>query len=192
MSDHIFFDMEDLKHVGKNVIIGKTVRIRYPELVSIGDDTVIDDYTYIATTFNAGRAVHIAPGCAFIGGRDSIVTMGDAVGMSANCTVVGSAIPIDSLKGHSWFDGALSSGEAKPGHVTVERFGLVTANCILGQDITIGEGGMIGAGAFVRSDVPAWEIWAGTPAKRVSDRSPYRENMTAMWERFARERYGDD
>lgn len=37
MSNNIFFDLSELKYCGKNVIIGKTVRIRYPHLVSIGD-----------------------------------------------------------------------------------------------------------------------------------------------------------
>jgi hypothetical protein len=35
MIDNIFFDVAKLKKVGKNVIIGKTVCIRYPELVEI-------------------------------------------------------------------------------------------------------------------------------------------------------------
>ena len=43
--DNIFFNISDLKYIGKNVIIGKTVRIRQPEKVSIGDNTIIDDFT---------------------------------------------------------------------------------------------------------------------------------------------------
>ena len=47
MDENIFFDLSQLKKIGKNVIIGKTVRIRYPELVEIGDNVIIDDFTYI-------------------------------------------------------------------------------------------------------------------------------------------------
>ena len=47
--DNLFFDIDKLKKKGKNVIIGKTVRIRYPELVEIGDNVIIDDFTYIST-----------------------------------------------------------------------------------------------------------------------------------------------
>jgi acetyltransferase-like isoleucine patch superfamily enzyme len=47
VTDNIFFNRADLKHCGSNVIIGKTARIRYPELVSIGDNVIIDDFTYI-------------------------------------------------------------------------------------------------------------------------------------------------
>ena len=41
---NIFFDIKKLKKCGNNVTIGKTVRIRYPELVSIGDNVIIDDF----------------------------------------------------------------------------------------------------------------------------------------------------
>ena len=33
--ENLFFDLSKLKSCGANVIIGKTVRIRYPELVEI-------------------------------------------------------------------------------------------------------------------------------------------------------------
>ena len=38
--DNIFFDTNLLKKCGNNVIIGKTVRIRYPELVEISDNVL--------------------------------------------------------------------------------------------------------------------------------------------------------
>ena len=44
MQENIFFDLTRLKSIGHHVIIGKTVRIRYPELVEIGDNVIIDDF----------------------------------------------------------------------------------------------------------------------------------------------------
>ncbi len=52
---------------------------------------------------------------------------------------------------------------------------IIGANAIVlfasGETRTIGEGALIGAGSIVNSDVPAWEIWAGAPARRVAERS---------------------
>lgn len=62
MSDNIFFHKSELKECGKNVIIGKTVRIRYPELVSIADNVIIDDFTYISTALVISDYVHISAG----------------------------------------------------------------------------------------------------------------------------------
>ena len=57
---NIFFDILKLKKIGKNVIIGKTVRIRYPELVEIGNNVIIDDFTYISTSMKLYDNVHIS------------------------------------------------------------------------------------------------------------------------------------
>jgi len=76
MSSNIFFDLQQLGHCGKNVIIGRTVRIRYPELVRIGDNCIIDDFTYISTALDLEEYVHIAAGCKVIGGRKCTVRMG--------------------------------------------------------------------------------------------------------------------
>ena len=73
MNENIFFDLNRLKSVGKNVIIGKTVRIRYPELVEIGDNVIIDDFVYISTSLKIHSYVHISSGCKIIGGKHSFV-----------------------------------------------------------------------------------------------------------------------
>ena len=76
MSDNIFFDISKLKHLGKDVIIGKTVRIRKPEEVSIGDNTIIDDFTYISCALEVGKNCHIASNVSISGGDGKLV-MGD-------------------------------------------------------------------------------------------------------------------
>ena len=66
--ENIFFDLNKLKYIGKNVIIGKTVRIRHPELVSIGDNSIIDDFTYISSELELGKFCHIASNSVILGG----------------------------------------------------------------------------------------------------------------------------
>ena len=63
MNKNLFFDLNDLKYCGKNVIIGKTVRIRQPHKVFIGDGTIIDDFTYISGNVSIGAFTHIASSC---------------------------------------------------------------------------------------------------------------------------------
>jgi acetyltransferase-like isoleucine patch superfamily enzyme len=36
--------------------------------------------------------------------------------------------------------------------------------------VTIGDGAVIAANSVVNKDVPPFEIWAGTPAKKISER----------------------
>ena len=76
MQDNIFFDVSKLKHVGKNVVIGKTVRIRQPENVSIGDNTIIDDFAYISAKIDIGTNCHIASHSSISGSKGKF-TMGN-------------------------------------------------------------------------------------------------------------------
>jgi len=43
----------------------------------------------------------------------------------------------------------------------------------LGQILTVGKGAVIGANAVVLSSVPPGEIWAGMPARKVSERDSW-------------------
>jgi UDP-3-O-[3-hydroxymyristoyl] glucosamine N-acyltransferase len=76
MNNNIFFNHSDLKSFGQNSIIGKTVRIRNPELVSIGYNVIIDDFTYISGKISIGDYVHIGDFCSLQGSNSEIV-MGD-------------------------------------------------------------------------------------------------------------------
>ena len=38
---------------------------------------------------------------------------------------------------------------------------------ITGKGVTIGEHAIVGAGSVVAKDIPAGEIWAGNPAKKL-------------------------
>ena len=84
--NNIFFDISSLKHCGKNVIIGKTVRIRKPEEVSIGDNTIIDDFTYISCAMEIGNNCHIASNVSISGGKGKL-TMGDYSTISNGCSI---------------------------------------------------------------------------------------------------------
>jgi acetyltransferase-like isoleucine patch superfamily enzyme len=53
----------------------------------------------------------------------------------------------------------------------------IGVNAVVLPGVTIGEGAVIGAGAVVTRDVPAWEVWAGVPARRIGR----REDGAQQW-----------
>ena len=57
---NIFFELKQIKYLGEDSIIGRTVRIRKPEEVTIGEHTIIDDFTYISCALEIGVFSHIA------------------------------------------------------------------------------------------------------------------------------------
>ena len=87
--DNIFFNIKKLKSCGKNVIIGKTVRIRNPELVEIGDNVIIDDFTYISGHISIGNYVHIGASCSLQASKSKIV-LANFSGLGSGCRVIAS------------------------------------------------------------------------------------------------------
>lgn len=83
---NIFFDISKLKYCGKNVIIGKTVRIRKPEECIIGDNTIIDDFAYISCPIEIGKNCHIASHVSISGGKGKF-KMGDYSTLSSHVSV---------------------------------------------------------------------------------------------------------
>jgi galactoside O-acetyltransferase len=167
--ENIFFDLSKLHHCGKNVIIGKTVRIRYPELVSIGDNCIIDDFTYISTALEISGNVHISAGCKIIGGRDSIVTFAEYSTLSPGVVLAagsddyigGIATPLVPME---------VKGDAKIGFIHLGRHCIVGSNSVVLPNVTFGEGSSVGALSLVKHDLEPWSLYAGTPAKKIKDR----------------------
>ena len=52
----------------------------------------------------------------------------------------------------------------------VGRDSWIGYGAIVSRGVTIGEGAVVGAGSVVTKDVPAYEIWAGVPARKIRDR----------------------
>ena len=53
------------------------------------------------------------------------------------------------------------------GHCTIGNRVRIGVGVMIRPYITVGEGARLGAGAVVVKDVPAGEVWAGNPARRL-------------------------
>lgn len=54
--------------------------------------------------------------------------------------------------------------------ITLEASCWVCADAFVGPGVTIGEGAVVGARAVAMRDVPAWQVWAGNPARHIRAR----------------------
>jgi len=169
MSDNIFFDTSKLKHRGVNVIIGKTVRIRYPELVRIGDNCIIDDFTYISTSLELEGYVHISSGCKIIGGQKSKLTMGKFSTLSPNVVVAA---------GSDDYIGGIATplvpeeykGNVEYGDVHIGNHCVIGTGSVILPKIIINDGAAVGALSLVSKNLDAWFLYAGIPAKKIKER----------------------
>ena len=163
--DNIFFDKSDLKSCGKNVIIGKTARIRYPELVEIGDNVIIDDFTYISTQLKIDDYVHISSGCRLIGGPKSRVEFGKFSTLSPNVVLAAGS---DDY--HSGIATPLVPEEYKAncihGLIKVGKHCIVGSNAVVLPNVILSEGSILGALSLLKSDTEAWSMNYGIPAEK--------------------------
>jgi len=167
---NIFFDLKKLKQCGKNVIIGKTVRIRYPELVSISDNCIIDDFTYISTSLELKENVHISAGCKIIGGRSASVSIDEYSTLSPGVVLVagsddylgGIATPLVPMD---------VKGDVEIGSIYLEKHCIVGSNAVVLPNVIFAEGASCGALSLVKHNLESWMLYAGIPAKKIKARN---------------------
>ncbi|MBY0555141.1 hypothetical protein K2P97_11475 [bacterium] len=170
LNENIFFDLKRLKKIGKNVIIGKTVRIRYPELVEIGDNVIIDDFTYISTAMKIDDYVHIASGAKIIGGQNCTVHFGSFSTLAPQ--VVLSAGSDDYMSGIATpLVGNEFKGNVEYGDIKIGRHCIVGSGSVILPKVTLHDGASLGALSLAKSDLAAWTLYAGIPAQELKKRN---------------------
>ena len=178
---NIFFDISKLKRCGKNVIIGKTVRIRYPELVELGDNVIIDDFTYISTSLIIDSYVHIASGCKLIGGGDASIVFGSFSTLAPNVVLAagsddyeaGIATPLVAKE---------YKGSIDVGMIEIGRHSIVGANSVVLPNVMFGEGAALGALSLAKQNLSPWSLNAGVPSKKIKTRN--KEEILKLEQQF--------
>ena len=166
---------------------GEMVRFRYPDLV-VGYCTFFRFDTLDALTIGAN--VNIGPFGEIVAIRETrmtavpgrlVIGSGTAIGAFANIRAAGGTIEIgsDCMIGQYATLVAANHG-VEPGKIYArlpydqQRTGVqIGSNVWLGAGVvvlpgtSIGSDAVVAAGAVVTRDVPAGEIWAGIPARRI-------------------------
>lgn len=60
--------------------------------------------------------------------------------------------------------------QLQPKPVIIGNNAWVASEAFIGPGVTVGEGALVGARGVAVKNIPAWEIWAGNPARKIRDR----------------------
>lgn len=182
--DNLFFDKNKLKSCGKNVVIGKTARIRYPELVEIGDNVIIDDFTYISTSLKIGDYVHISSGCRLIGGQSSHVSFGNFSTLSPNVVLAAGS---DDYR--SGIATPLVPTEYKAncvqGIIELGDHCIVGSNSVVLPNVNMGTGSVLGALSLLKESTEDWTVNSGIPSVKKSLRD--KAEILRLQDKFFKE-----
>lgn len=158
------------KQFGAGVRIESGAGFKHLETFEIGDGVFIGAQSYIQGRFDGttkiGNHVWIGPQ-AYFDARNLILE--DHVGWGPGAKVLGSShigLPVDR---------PIIETDLEIRPVRVEAWADIGTGAVLLPGVTVGKGSIVGAGAVVTHDVPAFSIVAGVPARFLRWREGYQE-----------------
>jgi len=158
------------RRCGEGLHVEPGAGFKHPETFEIGNDVFIGSQVYIQGRFDGccrlGDHVWIGPQ-SYFDARDLVLD--SYVGWGPGAKVLGSehigtplAVPIIQ-----------TDLEIKP--VRVREWADIGTNAVLLPGVTVGKGAIVGAGAVVTQDVPAFAKVAGVPAKVIGWREGHEQ-----------------
>lgn len=160
---------KELKSCGRAVKIYPLAKIVKPEVIEIGDNCMIDDFTFIygGQGIKIGRYVHIACFVSITGGGE--LTVGDYADIAYGSRILTGT---DTYYGGKRMSTALPPEQRNVirGRVVIGKDAFIGTNVVIHPNVTIGEGAIIGSNSLVLKDVEPWSINAGSPCRKVGER----------------------
>lgn len=162
--------------IGERCYVAESAAV-FPDLLRLGDDSYIAAQAYVTGELTTGTDCTLNP---FTTVRGTVV-LGDGVRIGAHTSLLGFNHSFDPDR--PVFRQPLTSKGIKVGDDV-----WIGSHVIVVDGVTIGDHCVIGAGAVVTKDLPAWTVAAGNPARPLRDR---RDTPAAAAPRSALARFAD-
>ena len=182
--------------VGQNVVFGKSITIRHPNKIHIGNNVVIDDYAVLDAKGTNNEGIMIGNNVMI--GRNTVIsckngniTIGDNTNIAMSCFIQSAKeVRIGKNVLFSAYCYVIGGGDHKTDRtdipiiaqgqvvrgITIEDNCLLGAGAMIQDGVTIGRDSIIGTGAVLTKSIPGFSIAAGVPAKVLSKRTPKAES----------------
>lgn len=182
-----------LARVGRNVVFGKGITLRYPKLIRLGSNVVIDDGCVLDAKGSADQGIGVGDG-VFVSRGTILSCKGGSIELGANVNLgIGCVILSESrvrlgdnclFAAHCYLVAGgnhdfsrtdvpiIQQPSVSRGGITIEPNVWLGARVTVLDGVTIGRDAVVGAGAVVTHDLPPFSIAAGVPARVIRMRTP--------------------
>lgn len=157
------------KSLGHEVKISDKASIYNCDQIEIGSHSRIDDFCLLSGKIKIGKYCHITPMCMIAGGELGVDI--------ANFCTLAYGVKVfsqsDDYSGESMVNSLIPKKYKNEyfAKVSIEDHVIIGANATILPGVTLAEGSSIGAMSLVLKSTTVWGIYAGSPAKRIKERS---------------------
>jgi galactoside O-acetyltransferase len=157
------------KSVGNNVKISSKASIYNPELISIGNNSRVDDFCLLSGSIEIGSNCHITPMCLIAGGEPGIIIK-DFVALAYGVKIFSQS---DDYSGNTMTNSTINKKYKKEikEKVLIDRHVIIGANSVVLPGVHLKEGTSVGACSLIIKTTDEWSIYCGQPAKNIKKRS---------------------
>ena len=159
----------EFEYLGNDVRISKNATLDKSHLMSIGHRSRIDDFCALSGAVELGNNVFIAVQSSLTASLDKI-KLHDFSTVAFNCQIFSSS---DDYSGKSLTNPTIPAKYKQiwSSPVEIGKHVIIGASAVVFPGCEIAIGCAIGSGSIVTSSTEPWGIYAGSPARRIKERS---------------------
>jgi acetyltransferase-like isoleucine patch superfamily enzyme len=163
----ILFHKYRLGRLGTSVYIDKSVEfMRFPKNIFVGDGVVVKEGSRICSC-NENAIIKIGDRTTI--GYHTFIFASEKIEIGNDCLIAPFVYIVDSnhqIARHQLIN-------QQPNETALIKIGndvWIASNVTILKGVTIADGAVIAANSVVNQSVPAFEIWGGSPAKKIGER----------------------
>lgn len=156
-----------LGHLGQGVWLDKNVELmRYPANISIADDVVIKEGARICACNDTAK---ISIGARTTIGYHNFIFASAGISIGDDCLIAPFVYIVDSDHGIEK-SSKINTQPNNTAPISIGNDVWIASNVTILKGVTIADGAVVAANSVVNQDIPSYEIWGGSPAKKIGQR----------------------
>lgn len=147
------------------------VQVPWPHQLSLGHHCIIEPDVYFKYDGFWKPGPSICIGDRVFIGRNTEFNISTGISIADDCLIASGCTFVDGDHGMA-ADRPMNEQPLNGAAIVLEENVWLGAQCVVLKGVRLGRGAVIGAGSVVNKSVPAGEVWAGVPARRLKQQPP--------------------